>query len=98
MYRDLGQHEKAIDDFNRALQIDLTHSEVYILRGFAYVELKQTQKALADFAYALKLGSQSPEIFSGLSLAHSRIRKYDKALFYINQAVQRAPSDVAQLI
>ena len=54
-YSDLGQYERAIQDYNKAIQLNPNYAEAYNNRGWAYYCLKQYGKALKDFEKALEL-------------------------------------------
>ena len=54
-YYILGQHQKAIDDYTRAIELDPKLAEAYCNRGIAYSNLGQYQKAIDNFTRAIKL-------------------------------------------
>ena len=47
--------QKAIADFNRAIQLDPNSASMYYSRGKAYYALKEYQWAIASFDRALEL-------------------------------------------
>jgi len=47
-YSNLGQYQKAIDDYTRAIELDPENADTYDNRGLAYVTLSQYQKAIDD--------------------------------------------------
>ena len=48
-YSELGQWDKAIADYSRALEIDPDYATVYFSRGFAYRNINQWDRAIADY-------------------------------------------------
>ena len=57
-YSDLDQHQRAIEDFDKAIQLDPGYAKAYYNRGLAYRRLGQHTKAEADYARACSLDSQ----------------------------------------
>ena len=64
-----GRTPEAIDDFTKAIHLDLEDAGVYVNRADAYWEECDLENALADCAAALRL---DPAVCSGLR--HSRMR------------------------
>jgi Flp pilus assembly protein TadD len=52
-----GQYDKAISDFNRAIEINPRNATVYENRGIAYESLGDKEKACSDWKRACQLGS-----------------------------------------
>jgi tetratricopeptide (TPR) repeat protein len=50
-----GEYQKALDDYDRAIQLDPQYTDAYHNRGRVYYDLKEYQKALADYDSALQL-------------------------------------------
>ena len=55
-YIGLGQHQRAIQDYDMAIQVNPRSSKAYNNRGNAYSTLGQYTKAAADNANACSLG------------------------------------------
>lgn len=54
IYGESGQPEKALFNFNKAIELNLQNAEVYYNRGVSYHELGQLEKAITDFKQAIK--------------------------------------------
>jgi len=52
-YGYLAEYEKAIADFDNAIDLDPADPAAYGLRGLAYSELGETDRAIADLEKAL---------------------------------------------
>lgn len=103
VYQDIKNHKKAIEDFNRGAEIEPTYPETFYLRGISKVELGKLgegdyQDAIEDFLYAEELGSKNPGIFKGIGEAYRLLKDYEKALYYLNEALKRAPKSEDFLI
>ena len=60
VYGEKGQHDKAISDFTKAIEINPRHADAYYTRGVVYYYKKDYEKALDDFYKAQKLGLNVP--------------------------------------
>jgi len=54
-YRNLGQHEKAIEDNSKVIELDPDNAYAYKNRGLSYEVLEEYEKAKADRAKAEEL-------------------------------------------
>jgi Flp pilus assembly protein TadD len=55
-YGNLGQHERAIEDYDEAIRLDPKDAYAYNNRGLAYRNQGQQELADRDFAKAEELG------------------------------------------
>ena len=53
-YRESGQYDKAIAEYNQAIQLDPTDKDAYRGRGITYASLEQFEKTIADFSKFIK--------------------------------------------
>jgi tetratricopeptide (TPR) repeat protein len=75
MYLKLKLFEKAIADYNKALELGAADSDVYNNRGNAYAELGQYEKALPDFQKALARNPQNKEAARNLKQLEQLLNK-----------------------
>jgi tetratricopeptide (TPR) repeat protein len=54
-----SHHEKAVQDFDKAIQIDCNYELAYVGRGLSYIELGENQKAINDYTKAIEFGSDN---------------------------------------
>ena len=59
-YRNLGQHEKSIEDHSKAIELDPDNAHAYYNRGLSYRELGEHEKAKADHIKADELHKKIP--------------------------------------
>ena len=60
---------KALDDYNRTIDLDPFIVDAYLARGIAKIAVERFESALADFEVALKIEPQNPEILYNAALA-----------------------------
>lgn len=58
LYRQIGNHSQAIEDYTRAIEI-APNAELYLGRGIANQNLNKHNEAIADFSEAIKLDPNS---------------------------------------
>lgn len=92
VYQDMGNHQLAISDFDKSIEIDPELSEGYFRRGFSKLYSKQYHEAIKDFMKSAQTESPDEEkrnagIPDGLGCCYHALKEMDKALEYYNDAV-----------
>jgi len=59
-YIEKGQYDKAVFDYNKALEINSKDPQVFFNRGVAYYSIQEYDKSWADIKKAQDLGYQIP--------------------------------------
>ena len=54
-YDKLGQHQRAIEDYDKVIELDPNDAEAYNDRGSSYHRLGQSERAIEDYDEAIKL-------------------------------------------
>ncbi len=91
-----GNIEEAITELSAAVDANAS-SNLYALRGEAYMQSGDYQKALEDFDAAIEVDGMNAVAFYDRSLLNTRLENYDAALTDINNALaaqSMKPSDV----
>lgn len=91
-----GNIDEAIVELNAAVDVNAS-SNLYALRGEAYMQTGDYQKALEDFDAAIEIDGMNAVAFYDRSLLNTRLENYDAALADINNALaaqSMKPSDV----
>jgi tetratricopeptide (TPR) repeat protein len=86
-----GEYALAIDDFNKALQLDPKSAEAYHGRGLAYSQLGELDRAIADLSEAIQLNPNDFRAFYNRGLMYSRKGDYDPALADLSEAIRLNP-------
>ena len=94
-YASIGEYEKALADFDIALQINSNDEKTYYNRGEVYFQKKEYEKALADFENAIRINPIYAKAYNAIGHVYKTIGKYDNALLFINKAIERK-SDYAE--
>ena len=94
-----GDIENALVDLNAAIDSNAS-SNLYALRGEAYMQVGDYQKALADFNSAIDVDGMNAIAFYDRSLLNTRLENYNAALADINNALaaqSMKPADVLSM-
>ena len=75
----LGKYEKAIADYDRAVDLKPDLAGVYSNRGLAKGSLGHYEEAIADLDRALDLNPQDAHAYSNRGLAKSRLGRHEEA-------------------
>ena len=70
-YNDGGDYNRAIVDFNTAIQLDPRDAINYYNRGIAYNNKKEYDHAVTDFNTAIGLKPNLAEAYSNRGFAHN---------------------------
>ena len=91
VYFSLSQYEKALEDFNRAIELEPNDTRVYTNRGLTYRMLKQLDRSLEDFNKSLDLNPLWPDTFYGRSLTYYDMGDLRSALEDCDRAIALKP-------
>ena len=92
----LQQYDKAITDYNKAIELDPKYAMAYNNRGFAYGKLQQhdraiTDKAITDCTKAIELDPKLASAYSTRGNAYLYHEQHDKAMTDCNKAIELDP-------
>ena len=85
------KYDRAIEDYNQALQLNPKYAEAFYSRGNAYNKKGEYDRAIADFNQALLLNPKDAEAFNNRGIAYRNKGEYDRAIADFNQALLLNP-------
>lgn len=91
-YLSKGEYQKALADFNQALEINPKYSRAYYNRGIVYYDNENYDKAIEDYSKAIELGLRHYDVFNNRGLAYSAIGKHDLAIQDYTTALKINPN------
>ena len=92
-YDDLKQYEKAIEDYNKAIELDTNLAHSYYNRGDTYINLQQYEQAIADFDKTIELDQKFTAAHLDRGHAHYYLNQYEKAIEDYNKVIKLDPND-----
>ncbi len=88
IYQNNKLFDKALNDFNTAIEMDDSDARFYYYRAMHHLTIREYKKALADFERVLQLECESLklDVFIGLAHVYRQMKQFDKAIDFANQA------------
>jgi tetratricopeptide (TPR) repeat protein len=90
-YKDLNQHQRAIEDFNEAIRLQPDFAMAYNNRGGAHVHLGQNQRAIEDCNEAIHLKPDYADAYNNRGLAYRNLGQNQRAIEDYNKAIRLKP-------
>lgn len=78
-YQNLGQNERAIQDFNKAIEFNPNLAEAYNNRGIAYAQLGNFKQAISDVSKAIELDPNDPMRYQLRGLCYQKLGDEEKS-------------------
>jgi tetratricopeptide (TPR) repeat protein len=89
--RERGQSERALTDFNRALELQPINPEYLAERGDTYTNLRNYDRALADYNKAIELNPLKPRFLIDRGVAYMSLKDYVRAMPDFDRAIEIDP-------
>ena len=87
-YHDLGKYELAIQDNNKAIELNPNYFEAYSNRGLAYSYLGQKERAIQDYNKAIQINPNYFEAYNNRGFAYSELGQYEQAIQDFDKALE----------
>jgi tetratricopeptide (TPR) repeat protein len=91
-YRYKGLHNRAIEHYQRAIQLDPDYAYAYNNLGTAYRSRGQTDRAIENFRKAITLNPSYADAYNNLGSVYYSLGQTDRAIEHFKQAVQIYPN------
>ncbi len=91
----LAEHQKALEDFSRAVEITPQYCDAYYNRSCAHFELNRFDEAVQDCDRAIAHCPKFAAAYNNRGLAYAGKHNMDQALFDISKAIELSPLDAS---
>jgi eukaryotic-like serine/threonine-protein kinase len=88
-----GLYERAVAEFERAIELDPGTATAYIWMGKAYEDSGELDPALAAFDKAIEVEPNYYRTYQNLAAFYNKRSEYDRAIQYYRRAVELAPNE-----
>lgn len=92
-YDEIGQFNRAVQDYDRAVSLDPNDAAAFINRGVAYGNLGQYSLSLGDYDRAIELSPNNPTAWQNRCDAKARAGEFSDALPDCQQALRLDPDN-----
>jgi tetratricopeptide (TPR) repeat protein len=86
-----GRTEKALEDFNRAINIDPTHQDGYMGRADTLNTMGRYEEALKDYNKAIEIKPTLASAYVNRGIAYSHLGQYEKAIADYEKGLELDP-------
>ena len=97
LFERIGQHNRAIDDFSRAVKQQPENVTYAVSLGRAWLGLEENESALSLFRSTLRLGPRNADVLAGLGTAWLQSGETERAAAFLQRALEIDPDHVAAL-
>ncbi len=87
----LNKPAKALQDFNRAIEIDPTRANAYVGRGNTLSTLGRYKEALKDYDIAIEIDPKVANAYVNRGSAYSHLTQYEKAIADYEKGLELDP-------
>jgi len=88
-----GDKDNAIEEYQKALELNPKNAEAHLKLGFLFYNVKQMHKeGMEHYDKAFQLNPKDPRILHDLGMVLLHQRKLDEAIKYLSEALQRMPN------
>jgi tetratricopeptide (TPR) repeat protein len=95
---DLADWDRALADFDRALEIRPFNASLHLHRSRVRLAKKDLNGAISDLNEAIALDSGPSEFWCARGMLWTRVQEYEKAIADLNEALKRDQGNVSALV
>jgi tetratricopeptide (TPR) repeat protein len=90
-YGNLERHERAIADYDRAIELDPGFAQAYYNRGTRCAALGWHERAIADFDRAIELDLRDAQAYSNRGTSYAALGWHERAIADFDRAIELDP-------
>ena len=88
-----GHYDDAVEDYNKAIQLNPEHANTYYNRGIAKARSNDYVAAMEDFSEAIKLNPEHANAYNNRGNAKANLDDYATAIADFDEAIKLNPKD-----
>jgi len=86
-------YRKALQEFDKVIQLDPNNYRAYFWRGRVHIKLKRYSNATVDFQMVIKLKPDYAEAYDNLGWLYMQLVEYDESIKYLSKSLELKPND-----
>jgi tetratricopeptide (TPR) repeat protein len=90
-YSDIGQYDRALEDYNKVISMNPDYSSVYNNRGVVYSRQGLYDMAIEDFSRSIVLTPNFSDAYNNRGVAFDKAGRFDKAIEDFQKAIVLNP-------
>lgn len=94
VYGRAGDKKRALQEFQKAIELKPNYGDAYHNLGNAYREIGEYDKALENYQKAASFNPNLWQSYQNIAALYFENKQYDKALEYIQKAIQINPKNI----
>jgi serine/threonine protein kinase/tetratricopeptide (TPR) repeat protein len=91
IYRSDGKYEEALEEYNKALELDPNYGEIHNELGYLYAELRNFEKSIEHFKKYLSLNPGDANPLDSIAEAYFLMGRLDEAISKYKEALEIKP-------
>ncbi len=95
---DKVQHDQAVEEFTKAIEISPRFVEAYLNRGISYDICVQYDQAVKEFTKAIEICPKCAEAYNARGFTYRKMDQYDLAIKDYTKSIEINPTDVTTYI
>ena len=92
-YFRLKKYDRAMENYNKAIELDPDSGLTYSNRGVVYSDMKQYERAIEDYNKAIELNPEHANAYTNRGTAYRDKGALERALEDYNKATELTPED-----
>lgn len=92
-YGKKGEHDRAIQDYDKAIALKLDYAEAYNNRGVDYVKKGEYARAIQDYDKAIALRLDYADAYNNRGVAYGKKGEYARAIRDFDRVIALRPND-----
>jgi tetratricopeptide (TPR) repeat protein len=93
-YDDKGDHDRALSDYNRSIELNPNNASAFFNRALAYARKADYDRAISDYNRAIAINPKYAHAMVGRAVMYSVKGDYDTAIANCTQAIAIEPTYV----
>jgi len=91
-YKNKGNYERALTDYNMAIKLAPKFAKAYVNRGNVYIKLGDVERAISDDTMAIKLDPNNAAFYNNRAVAYYKKGDKEKAIADFRKALKINPA------